>query len=171
MKCVICDIIKSKKDVIYEDDVVFGYLSDTPSIDGHIVLAPKEHNPILEMVSQETLNHLFSVANKLSIILFESMKAKGTNIIVKNGISAGQFHPHFSVNIIPRFENDGINFQWTPKKYGEKELSTIEMKYKEVTNDLFAPPKKVTKPIQGPTEVQKQEEHEDYLLKHLKRIP
>lgn len=174
MNCNICEIIKNKLGQIYEDEDIYAYLSPNPITLGHIIVVPKQHFTIFEQVPDYIVNKLFTVVNTLSMISFENLNIQGTNILVNNGISAGQSEPHFLVNIIPRTENDGINLTWTPKQLDEEDISTIELQYKEFTEKIveFKPEKKVDipQPIQK-EELPKHTEEDNYLIKHLTRIP
>ena len=46
----------------------------------------------------------------ISNAVLRSLGVQGTNIIVQNGIAAGQKAQHFMVHVIPRKERDGIKF-------------------------------------------------------------
>jgi histidine triad (HIT) family protein len=47
------------------------------------------------------------------------------NIIQNNGAIAGQTVMHFHLHLIPRFENDGLNFAWETKKFSNDELASL----------------------------------------------
>ena len=134
MKCDYCEIGKGKipSEVVYEDDSIVAVISETAASPGQISIFPKEHYTILELVPDLLVDHIFRVVNKLSTIVFETLGVQGTNIIVQNGISAGQGVPHFCVNIIPRREGDVLNFQWKPKQLMEEEMDTAYLVLKEV---------------------------------------
>ena len=190
MTCNYCDIIEGKKEAakIYEDNDVFAFLSPNPATIGHIVLIPKKHVPIIEALSDDVVSHLFNVANKISIAAFESLKIEGTNIIVQNGIEAGQEAPHFSLNIIPRKTGDGLMFEWPTKQLSEEEMATIELQLKEeldtpqIIEETVTEEKIPAEPENNqessaaesaeerPTDNLKEKE-ENYLIKQLKRMP
>lgn len=136
--CVICQIVDgtvaSKK--VYEDDEVLAVLDFNGASKGHVFVVPKKHIPIFEQVPDALSGKLFSISNKISTALFESLGAQGTNIFVTNGLSAGQSVAHFVINIIPRKEGDGINLQWKPRQMSEEEMSTVELKIKEQTKNI-----------------------------------
>jgi diadenosine tetraphosphate (Ap4A) HIT family hydrolase len=102
---------------------------------------------------------LFAVANDISVRLFEKMNISGTNIIVNNGVAAGQTVPHFMLNIIPRKENDGLDFQWPTKPVSDDIMADVISKLS--TNN------------QAEAEVSEQPETEDknILIEHIIRIP
>ena len=177
MPCVYCEVRDKKRGIrkIYKDNVCFAVLHPSPSVPGHIGLAPNDHHAIIEQVPDFTIEHLFIVANRLSKILFEALPIQGTNIIVQNGVAAGQDIPHFAINIIPRTEGDGLDFQWDPKKFSDEEISTVELLLKDMASQNVAfdsqeQKKEIT--ITNKTEELKEEDgKENYMMKHINRIP
>ena len=120
----------------------------------------------------------------VSIALFESVSAQGTNLLIQNGTVAGQEVPHVSVNIIPRKENDGLNLQWDVKQLDEEEMSTIELTLKEGIVALEKEDKKtegilteetIKHPTQDPLtqeeKSQNSKREENYLIRQLRRMP
>ncbi len=171
MSCEICELIKNKKKVILEDNDVVAMLHPRPATAGHIIIVPKQHIPIIENCPDSTVGKIFNLANKISTIVFESLQAHGTNMLVQNGVAAGQSSAHFMLHVIPRRENDGLNFQWQPKKSSDDELSTAELQLKEHTGKIG-----IEKEDKKPIEVKKEEieeisGEENYLIKQLERIP
>ncbi len=131
--CLICQIVEEKIPSfrIFEDEKAVALLDLNGANPGHCFVIPKAHYPILEQVPDDELAGMFSLANKLSVALFDHLGAEGTNIFVSNGIPAGQTVAHFMINIIPRKQNDGLNLQWQPKQLDEEEAATIELKLKD----------------------------------------
>jgi histidine triad (HIT) family protein len=158
MTCPYCDTKKNAL-IVYESDKYVAMLSDAPVTPGHILLFPKHHYTILEQVPDDEVGDLFAVANDISVRLFEKMNISGTNIIVNNGVAAGQTVPHFMLNIIPRKENDGLDFQWPTKPVSDDIMADVISKLS--TNN------------QAEAEVSEQPETEDknILIEHIIRIP
>lgn len=171
MTCLLCERLKGKN--IYEDDNVVAILEDKPMSLGHLIVAPKKHFAIMEQVPDFIIAHLFNVVNKLGTAVFESLGAHGTNILVNNGVPAGQDHPHFSVNIIPRRENDNINFNWEPKQLDEEEMSTVELSLKEESKSVGAFDEKKKEPIDMDKKTEKisDSESENYMIKQIMKLP
>ena len=69
---------------------------------------------------------IFKIANKVGKNLVKDIKAQGINILVASGYAAGQKADHIVVHIIPRFQDDKINFDWTPKEINEEDLDRIK---------------------------------------------
>ena len=107
-QCIFCQIIagkvQSKK--IYEDDKVIALLDINPANPGHILLLTKEHYSIMPQIPDEEVSYVFMVVKSLSNSMLRGIDAQGTNIIVANGIAAGQRAQHFIVHIIPKKKND-----------------------------------------------------------------
>src|SRR3989344_8531923 len=128
-ECLFCSIIDKKIDsyVIYEDDYVIAVLDINPANKGHVLVMPKEH--IAFSTQMEDVGKLFNAANKIAGKVYDVFKT-GCNIFVANGAEAGQRLNHLVVHVIPRFQNDRINFIWQGKKLEEKELKEIANKMK-----------------------------------------
>ncbi|MFH1850106.1 MAG: HIT domain-containing protein [archaeon] len=172
--CPYCRIINdSKTPRVYEDDKVIVFHSDKPVCAGHLVAMPKKHYPIIELVPDYTIAHLFSTVNKVSIAVFEGLNARGTNLLINNGIAAGQELAHFLINIIPRQKDDGISFHWNPRQMSEEEMSTIELKYKEETAGIGSFEEEKIQPIITEKEIPQLpvKTEENYLIRQLERIP
>lgn len=126
-QCIFCQIvsgrIQAKK--IYEDDKVLGVLDINPANPGHVLLLTKEHYSIMPQIPDDEVSHVFMVVKAISNAMLRSIDAQGANIIVANGIAAGQRAQHFMAHIIPRKENDGINFVLPQKSMDEKEIEGI----------------------------------------------
>ncbi|MBU0536012.1 MAG: HIT family protein [Nanoarchaeota archaeon] len=174
--CVYCQMIADKeKEKIYEDEKVVVVLDDKPAGPGHLLVMPKQHYPIMEQVPDFIMSHAFTIANKMSIALFESLNAQGTNIVVNNGLAGGQESAHFMINVIARREGDGMNFQWVPRQLSEEEMSTIELQMKEQTKTIGEFQSEKAKPIEMETKVRRipagSEDRENYLVKRFIKIP
>jgi len=129
-QCIFCHIISGKvqSKKVYEDDKSLAILDINPANPGHILLLPKEHYSIMPQVPEEEIVHLSMVAKTVSNAALRSLNVQGTNIIVQNGIAAGQKAQHFMIHIIPRKEKDGLNFDIPQKEIPENDLEAIRKK-------------------------------------------
>lgn len=183
MKCEYCDLINRKsKQLLYEDKEVVVAVKDLVAIPGQITVFPKEHFTILEMVPQKILEKCALFANKVGMAVFESLGAEGTNIIIQNGLGAGQKVPHFSIEVIPRRDGDGLNLWWQPIQLAEDQLEIMFKLLKEEADKIVLRDEKPDIKIEKnkkeimvkdkDTEMKlKKEDENNYLLKSLKRIP
>ena len=157
-QCIFCQIIEGRVQSrkVYEDDNVMAVLDINPANPGHILLLPKEHYSIMPQMPESEISHIFIIAKALSNSLLKSVEAQGTNIIVANGVAAGQRAQHFMVHIIPRKVKDDIHFSLPQKTISENELEEVRKKLAKSLGKVEiekskAPPKFVLKK----TEVEK----------------
>ena len=146
MECEYCDILsgKSKAQLLYEDDVVVVAAKDVVYTPGQITIFPRKHFTILEQVPEEVLSQCLIISDKTSQAVFEVFQAEGTNILVQNGLGAGQKIPHFAIEVIPRREGDGLKLQWLPKEISQDDLDIATHQLSEEVAQLgdFTAPKK-----------------------------
>ncbi len=188
MKCEYCDIIerKSKAQILYEDDDALIVLKDLVAIPGQITIIPKQHFTILELVPDSVLSKCAVLAQKAGAAVFDSLSAEGTNLLIQNGLGAGQKVPHFAIEVIPRREGDGLNFQWPTKPLAEDEIDFVYNLLKEEGEKIIISKeeakaekegikvktdKNIITAAAGETEIKLKKEGENYLLKSLKRVP
>ena len=126
-QCIFCQIISGKIQAkkIYEDEHAVAILDINPANPGHILLLTREHYSIMPQIPEDEISHVFMLAKSLSNSMLRSIDAQGTNIIVANGIAAGQRAQHFMAHIIPRKENDGVNFVLPQKTIEQDEIEQI----------------------------------------------
>ncbi len=130
--CPICRIIRDESiEKIYSDEYVVAMLARKGVAKGEVVVMPVEHYPIIEMIPDWVMARIGEVVNDLSKAVFDATNAEGTNILINNGVAAGQKWAHAMVRIIPRHSNDGLDFSWKTKQLSEEEMSTVELSLKE----------------------------------------
>src|SRR3989344_3138150 len=178
MVCEYCED-NEHKEIIYQDDEVVVAVKDTVATPGQITIFPRKHLTILEMVPENILAKCVNLANKVSTAVFEALGAQGTNIIINNGLGAGQKVPHFALEVIPRREGDGLNFQWEPKQLMEDEMDGAFQDLKEdvsvskeslpESSPLESKPKEEKK--EEVKKIEKAEKSEHYMAKVLRRRP
>src|SRR3989338_8921865 len=175
MECEYCDILagKSKAQLLYEDEKVIVVVKDMVFTPGQITVFPRQHFTIMEQVPDEILTKCIIAADKTSRAVFEVFQSEGTNILIRNGLGAGQKVPHFAIEIIPRREGDGLNLQWQPKEMNQDDLDITAHQLTEEIAKLgdFTAPKKEAKEEDRKPEHKLIETGENYLSKSLKRIP
>jgi histidine triad (HIT) family protein len=172
--CEFCAIVRGQfeSEELYSDDKVVAVLHLKPAAPGQILLFTREHYSIMEQVPDFVMSHVLNVVNKLSIAMFETINAQGTNIIIENGVAAGQGIPHFAVSIVPRYENDGLRLEWQPKKVSEEEMDVVLAQIKEECESVHpsAFEREKAQVVSAPVE-DKTVGESDYRAKQLRRIP
>ena len=91
---------------------------------------------MMPMVPDEVLGHLSVISKYLSDLLKESMDAKDTTIYMANGAAAGQQVQHFMIHVIPRYKDDGLNFNVQGNPLPEQELQGLTEKLKLKLNEF-----------------------------------
>lgn len=126
-QCIFCQIVAGKiqSRKVFEDERVIAILDINPANPGHVLLLTKEHYSIMPQLPDDEVAHVFMVAKSLSNSMLRGIEVQGTNIIVANGIAAGQRAQHFMVHVIPRKENDNVNFVLPQKTMQQDEIEAV----------------------------------------------
>ena len=181
MSCELCEVRKAE--ILYQDKEIVVAVKDNVLTPGQITVFPKEHYTIMEMVPSKLLGRCMNAAKKVSIAIFESMGAQGTNILVRNGLAAGQNLPHFCIEIIPRQENDSLKLNWEPRQLMEDELEqvfmqlteegeiTLEEDSKKSVNEVEVVEGEDDYEVSEKQEKKLDKSKENYLLKSIRRMP
>ena len=139
--CIFCKIIAgeipSKK--VYEDDKVVVVLDINPITEGHVLVMPKEHYPILPMIPNEIFNYMFLKTKDLIKALKKSLLKTGSTVFIANGQVAGQNSPHFMFHVIPREEDnlEYFNLQSNNQFSETKLTATIKHNFKILMDQYF----------------------------------
>ncbi len=146
-QCIFCKIVagdvSSKK--VYEDEKCTAILDINPANPGHILLIPKEHFPLMPLMPNELVEHLFLVAKELSRIMLTAVGADGASIFVANGSAAGQRAQHFMIHIIPRKTGDNVKLNIPVKEHSQEEIDDAVEKIQEKVDSVFKTKKKVVR--------------------------
>ena len=169
--CPICQLIEGKTLTLFEDEHVSCMVAPEPVAGGHIIVAPKQHAPIIEAIPNQVVSRMFVVANKMSMGIFEAVGAQGTNLIVQNGLPAGQSKPHCLVNIIPRREGDNLKLEWQPGNVSEEENGRAELLLKDAAAGISVKEKEKPKPFEETKPTTIDVDETDYRARQLRRIP
>jgi histidine triad (HIT) family protein len=129
--CIFCKIVAGEipSHKVYEDDDVLAFLDITPVNPGHTLVIPKHHYENLLDLPEAEAQKLLSVIKKIAPAIMGAVGAKGFNLGLNNGVSAGQVVGHVHFHIIPRLENDGRQL-WHGGEYKEGEAEVILEKIK-----------------------------------------
>lgn len=167
-KCEYCEILQRDWQIIASSAEVVIAVKDKVVVPGQITIFPKEHFTIMELVPEPVLQQCIILANKVCMAAFESLGSQGTNVIIRNGLGAGQDVPHFGIEVIPRNQDDGLALQWEPRPLPEYEL---EMAYNSLLSAIEEA-KHGAKTVRAEErKVVNNEGKDNYLIKSLRRKP
>ncbi|MFA5406604.1 MAG: HIT family protein [Candidatus Nanoarchaeia archaeon] len=135
--CLFCGIINGSVPSlrVYEGKHVIGVLSIKPASRGHVILIPREHQAYIHTINNEALFELMSAAKSITMLLSQALNPTGFNIINNMGAGAGQRIPHACLEVIPRYEGDGIKLDLPQKEFNEQELIELQKKILTISKD------------------------------------
>jgi histidine triad (HIT) family protein len=118
---MLCDFCRQrddlKKRMIYEDDLVFAFLTHTPITEGHTLITPQRCVASVQDLTAQEIQNMFFVVEKIKSAMRRICNAHGFNHAWNEGEEAGQTVPHFHLHIIPRTIGDNGIYQYDPRKY------------------------------------------------------
>lgn len=103
---------------VYEDTHVFAFLDINPLSPGHLLVVPKEEQPTLDQLSDESAAAIGRVLPRLCRAVIKATGATAYNILQNNGAEAHQavFHVHF--HIIPKLPGGrGLGIGWPTQPF------------------------------------------------------
>lgn len=115
----------SKNKIVYQDALCTAVLCDGAK--GHIKIFSNNNFKKIDDLSSDVVSYMFFLANFCATSSFENLGASGTNIIVNNDDDV------FCIDVIPRYETDGLNFMWELKPGNPTELDSIAFRIKDET--------------------------------------
>jgi histidine triad (HIT) family protein len=146
--CIFCQIVQKRIPafILHEDEKCLAFLDINPLAPGHTLIIPKEHAENIFDISEELLQHIAKIAQKLARKMREKVGAEGVNLFQASGSAAEQSIQHFHLHVIPRKSGDNLNInEWWRAKVGKmsKEqmeelarLLKLEIEVKEVKEEV-----------------------------------
>ena len=151
--CPFCKIVKGEIPAIkvYEDEHMLAIQDINPLANGHTVLFPKEHVPIMQMMPKSSFDNMFSKLPSIVKGVKEGAVCDSVNVFVASGGVAGQQMPHFLLHIIPRENGDMIeNFNKPPVVLSNAEVDKMLPVLKQNLNTMLQNDAKRTAPVSQP---------------------
>lgn len=181
----------NKEELVYEDSVCIAILPKKGPSQGFIKVIPKQLCQSLSELSEEIVAQLFYVASYAATSVFEGLGAQGTNIIVNDGDFKKTSEYQLSLLVVPRKENDGLDFKWDTKNPSQEELESTKNRISEQTfmigkekkskdssaydsnnsNSDIDNNRSGNKQFNQQNDDNSDDEEENYLVKHLIRVP
>ncbi|MFT4326615.1 MAG: HIT domain-containing protein [Candidatus Woesearchaeota archaeon] len=104
-QCIFCKIVKGEVPAlkVYENDLILAIMDINPAKEGHVLVMPKEHYPLMPWVPRETFKELFKISKYIARAI-EDVTHEKTQIFIASGGSAGQQSTHFMLHIMPEIK-------------------------------------------------------------------
>ena len=114
MGCIFCMIANKeiKSSVVYENEHVIAILDLSQANEGHTLVMPKKHFDNILDLDSETYTHLMEAVRVVTLAINKAFNPEGINILNNCKKAAGQTVMHTHIHIIPRYENDGLKFEF-----------------------------------------------------------
>lgn len=110
---------RSPASFVYRDELVTAFMDIRPITPGHVLVVPNEPARFLHELTANSAGHLFLVGCRIAEALRRStLRCEGVNMLVADGVVAGQEIPHVHLHIFPRFPGDGFDFSFA-EGYGQ----------------------------------------------------
>jgi len=109
-QCPFCKIVKGEIPAfkVFEDELILAVADINPAAKGHILVLPKEHYPILQLLPPATSTRLFDRIKYIEKGVKSAVPTDAATIYVANGYAAGQQTAHFLVHVLPRDKGDSL---------------------------------------------------------------
>ncbi|KZK76289.1 AP-4-A phosphorylase [Pseudovibrio sp. W64] len=123
MTCIFCAIAAGEAPayILCRNHLVLAFLS----LEGHPLIVPRCHLSGLNDLDDQTAAALFQMATRVSRALRTAKGCDGINLILSDGVAAGQdvFHAHLHVK--PRWSGDEVILRWDTSTAPETRRSEL----------------------------------------------
>lgn len=109
--CIFCDIVtgRAPASVVYRDEYALVILDLFPIREGHALVIPHRHAPLLGELDAQLTGHLFNLARHvIAAQRAAGLPVQGHNLVVNDGKAANQHVPHVHIHVIPRQGGDTL---------------------------------------------------------------
>jgi len=109
--CIFCAALSHPDDeenlIIKRGELAFVIVNRYPYTSGHLMVAPKEHQPSLEDLDFDTRVEMMELISQSIVVLKKIYKPHGFNVGANIGEAAGAGEPgHVHMHIVPRWTGD-----------------------------------------------------------------
>lgn len=118
--CIFCQIQAGElpASMVYQDEQAMVILDLFPIREGHCLVIPKVHAPLVEALSAEMSSHLMDLARRtIKAQKRAGLPVKAHNLVINDGREANQHVPHVHLHVIPRKGGDTLAtaFTWATR--------------------------------------------------------
>ncbi len=128
--CIFCKIVHGEipSARVLDSDHAVAFLDINPVNHGHTLLVPKAHHAQLGELPDAIAAAVGALLPRLCRAVAAATGADGLNVIVNNGAAAGQTIDHTHWHLIPRFDDDPVNWPWPHQAYSGDELNQMRFR-------------------------------------------
>jgi histidine triad (HIT) family protein len=97
------------KVAVYEDAATLAFMDIMPSVEGHVLVIPKEPAESILDLSPEGAAAVMATTQRIARAVKKALGAPGVMLVQLNGAAAGQSVPHIHFHVLPR--QDGLDLK------------------------------------------------------------
>ena len=113
---------------VYEDDDFRVIMDAAPAAMGHALVIPKAHYDNALNAEPGVLGSAMEVAADIARAVKKATGCDGVNILQNNGEAAGQTVFHLHIHVIPRFNDDKVNFSYESLNPAAEDVAAMAKK-------------------------------------------
>jgi histidine triad (HIT) family protein len=134
--CLFCKITRGEIPAakVLETEHAVAFLDIHPVILGHVLLVPREHHADLTELPEDQAAAAAALLPRLCRAIRDATGSDGFNVIINNGRAAGQTIDHGHWHIIPRFNDDPVDWPWPHSEYVGDELGQMRFRIERELN-------------------------------------
>ncbi len=106
MNCPFCDPKVRLENSFYENSRSLCLANIKPVVPGHVLIIPKRHVESFDEIEESEVVDIFLSLRKVYQILKKTYGSKSFNVVIQDGIDAGQSINHLHIHVCPRIKND-----------------------------------------------------------------
>jgi histidine triad (HIT) family protein len=125
--CIFCKIVAGDIPCfkLLEDAETLAFMDINPVHDGHALVIPKAHYPTVFEIAPEAIAAAARIARRVARAVNRALQPDGLNLLQSNGPGAAQSVGHFHFHVLPRWQDDGLLVNWTPKAGDHARIAEI----------------------------------------------
>lgn len=126
--CVFCGIGAGNEDasIVYGDESVVAFLDTLPINAGHTLIIPRRHATNLSELDPSDGAKLFQTGQRVAAALRASeIECDGINLVLNDGVAAGQRVFHVHLHVIPRISGDSLRRDLSAQGPARKALDSV----------------------------------------------
>ncbi len=117
---------------VYKDEWVTAFMDVQPITPGHVLVIPNKAASCLAELDPEYGAQMFRIGQQVAAaIRHADIPCEGVNLVLADGVAAGQTVFYLHLHVIPRFNGDGFSMQFPPNYHerpAREELDTFAAK-------------------------------------------
>jgi histidine triad (HIT) family protein len=116
--CIFCAIVTgvAPASVVLDEPDVLAFMDIRPFTPGHLLVVPKRHASGLAQLEPDDGSAVFEAGRRIATALrASSLSIDGVNLMLADGVAAGQEVFHVHLHVVPRTGSDGFGIRARPQ--------------------------------------------------------